>query len=350
LTITVPKRILLAGGIVIVAVVAFLLGKGTGEEEPGGGIRDAATSPAPLACSQKVAERVAKRSEFAQEYETSGASLTNFFEIRLYGCADLTGDGLDEMVIRLHGATASSVSPTTIYSQEDGNWRPQIERVLSNNDLTRVTDDGVREVTAAYRPAEPACCPSGKRSGLTHWSGKRFVYEPDAGIGDGQIRLSGSAVVSIGPFQVQTGSLREAIDAFGVPTSYQQSDELCQVTWKDTGLTINFVHLGGANACGSAGAVGSAMVSGDPAEQVGWTIDNGLRIGSTHDELRSQYPRMKPMPIYSSAQEEIPPGRDWALVTRPSAYGVADGTVSLAVRLRRDDAVAYSAYGGAGGE
>jgi hypothetical protein len=350
MTITVPKWVLLTVGIAIVAVVAFLLGKGTGKHESHEPTGDAATSPAPLVCNQNAAERVAQRSEFAQEYEASGASLTNFFEIRLYGCADLTGDGLDELVIRLHGGTDSSAGPMTIYSQEDGKWRPQIERVLVNNDLTRVTNAGVREITAAYGPSDPACCPSGERSGLTHWSGNRFIYEPDAGIGNGRIRVSGPAVESIGPFQVQTGSLREAIDAFGVPSSYQRSDELCEVTWRDTGLTINFVPLGGANPCGSEGAVGSAVVSGDPAEQVGWTIENGLHVGSTQDEVRSQYPRMKALPVYSGTEEQIPAGRDWSLVTRPSASGVGNSTVSLAVRLNRSNAVAYAAYVGAGGE
>jgi hypothetical protein len=350
MTITVPKWVLLAVGAATVAVVAFLLGKGTGDDQPRGPVANATTPPEPLACSQDVAEQVAGRSEFGREYEASGASLEDFFEIRLEGCTDLNGDGLDEMVVRLHGGTGSAIGPVTIFSQEDGNWRPQIDRVLSNNDIAKVTDAGVREVTAAYGPSEPACCPSGQRSGLTRWNGSRFVYEPDAGIGDGRISLSDSAVVSIGPFEVQTGSLVEAIDALGIPSSYDRSGELCEATWKDTGLTINLVDLGGANPCGSSGAVGSAIVFGDQAEQVGWTVGNGLQVGSTQDEIRSQYPRMKPMPMYSAAEEQIPPGRNWSLVTRPSLVGRGDRTVSLAMRLDRGHAVAYAAYVGAGGE
>jgi hypothetical protein len=346
MTITVPKWILLGVGVVIVAVGAFLLGKGTGDD----GSSDATTSLQPLACNQGEAERLADRSEFAREYEASGSSLEDFFEIRLEGCTELTGDGLDEMVVRLVGGTASAIGPVTIFSQEDGEWRPQIDRLLTSNDIAKVTDAGVREVTAAYGPSEPVCCPSGTRSGLTRWNGKRFSYEPDAGIGDGRIRVSGSAVVSIGPFEVQPGSLVEAIDAFGIPTSYDRSGELCEVTWTDTGLTINFVHLGGANSCGSSGAVGSAIVSGDQAAQVGWTFGHGLHVGSTQDEIRSQYPGMKPMPTYSATEQQIPPGRNWSLVTRPSPFGRGERTVSLAVRLDRGEAVAYAAYIGAGGE
>jgi hypothetical protein len=346
MTIPVPKWVLLAAGAVIIAVVAFLLGRASGDGDSAG----PATPERPLACSQDVAEQVADRSEFAREYEASGGSIDDFFEIRLEGCTDLTDDGLDEMVVRLAGATGGAVGPVTIFSQEEGYWRPQIERVLSNNDVAKVTDAGVREVTSAYRPGEPACCPSGTRSGLTHWNGNRFVYEPDAGIGDGRIRVRGSEVVSIGPFEAQTGSLIEAIDAFGILSSYDRSGELCEATWKDTGLTLNFVDLGGANPCGHAGAVGSAIVAGDPAEQVGWTIGSGLHVGSMQDEIRSQYPRMRPIPTYTATEQQIPPGRNWSLVTRPGPFGRGDRTVSLAVRLDRGDAVAYAAYVGAGGE
>jgi hypothetical protein len=334
----VTKWILLAAGIVILGGIVLVLGTTAGDDD------------AALACDQEVAERLADRSGFGREYEASGASLENSFEIRLEGCADLTGDGLDEMVVRLRGGTASSAGPMTIYSQEDGQWRPQIERLLSNNDIAAVTDAGVREVTAAYGASDPACCPSGERSGLTRWNGSRFVYEPDGGIGDGRIRITDAAVVSIGGFDVQTGSLVEAIDAFGRPSSYDRSGQLCQVTWNDIGLTINFVRLRGANPCGSAGAVGSATVSGDPAEQAGWTIGDRLRVGSTQEEVRSQYPEMTPMAIYSGADQQAPPGRDWPLVTRPSPFGRGDRTVSLAVRLNDGAAVAFAAYAGAGGE
>jgi hypothetical protein len=325
MTITGLRWVVLAGGIVIVALVAFVLVEG-------------GTSPEALACNQDAAKRAADRSEFGRDFEASGGSVEDLFEIRLEGCTDLTGDGLDEMVVRLQGGTGSASGPVTIFSQQDGEWRPQIDRVLSNSDIAKVTAAGVREVTAAYGPSDPACCPSGERLGLTRWNGNGFVYEPDAGIGDGRIRVGGSAVLSIGPFDVQSGSLVEAIDAFGTPSSYHRSDELCMVTWADTGLTINFATPGGANPCGSSGAVGSAIVSGDPAEQVGWTIGNGLRIGSTKAEIRSQFPRMEPVSIYSGAEEQIPPGRDWSLVP------------SLAVRLDHGAAVAYAVYAGAAGE
>jgi hypothetical protein len=332
----VTKWIVIVAGIGIVGAVAFLH------------LNSAADDEVALACDQDAAERIAEHSGFGSAYEAGGGSLGNAFEIRLEGCTDLTDDGLDEMVVRLQGGTGSS-APMTIYSPQDAHWRPQIERLLSGSDIAKVTNAGVREIRAAYRPSDPDCCPSGDRSGLTRWNGSHFVYEPEIGIGDGRIRVRHSAVESIGGFDVRTGSPVEAADAFGTPSSYDRSGQLCEVSWTDIGLTINFVDLGGANPCRAAGAVGSATVSGDPAAQVGWTIGDRLHIGATQEEIRSEFPRMTPMPIYTSADEQVPPGRDWPLETRPTRSGGGARTISLAVRLNNGEAVAYAAYVGAGG-
>ena len=354
MTVHVPKWVLLVGLLALVGAGAYMLGRGSGGSSEGDGSSSggAAAEAQAAQCDEEAArEAVAETPPEEDLFLRPGEPVLDFFQLELIGCTDLTGDGADEMVVRLLGQTASGLSPWLIYVAEEGGWREELFRGMSTRDSVEMEDQAVRETTGAYAEMEPLCCPSGERSGLVTWDGQTFTYEPDAGIGDGKIRIADAEILAVGSFPVQTGSLNDAIETFREPSTIIRDGEICTASWLDTGLIINFVNLGGANPCGRSGAVGSALVSGNHAEQAGWEIGGtALGVGAGQDQLRDEFPKMQPSPgAVPSEDQQGELGREWTLVSRPSPYTQGE-TPSLSARLARGTAVAYVMSVGAGGE
>lgn len=135
---------------------------------------------------------------------------------------------------------------------------------------------------------------------------------------------------------------------YWLATSSSAKSEICRADWRDIGLEIDFVNLGGSNPCGAQGAVGGATVGGLEAEQAGWQTNAGARIGTTEDELLDLYPKMEPSTL-DETQPEFR-GRLFYLVRRPSPIGDEGSIPSLGARLDQGTVTSIDLYVGAGGE
>lgn len=357
MTIRIPKWLLAALGVTLafaLAAGAFLLGKGSGDEGPDEPTEVAAQEAVePPKCNEDVARDVVSRRNPAIGLDTFSYPGQNTFEAYSLGsvdCADLTGDGTDEMIVRFYYQTLSGSSPWFIYGAEDGHWDLKMRRMLSGRDSIRVVGGVVKESANAYAPGESLATPSSERVGEVSWNGERFIYESRNGIGDGEVSFTGDLPDAIGGMPVIGSYLPDAIDMFGPPNTYGgTSDEVCNAYWNDIGLIINFVSLGGSTACES-GAIQSFLINGEAAEQVGWRVGpTGLAVGEREDELRRDYPEMAPGPVYYGSEDQIGvPGRDWSLITIKSPY--AGRIATLSARMSKGTAVAYPVWVGAAGE
>lgn len=357
MTIEIPKWLLgLIAVLLVVAISAgaYLLGKGSGDDGSNDAVEVASEEvvEAPK-CSEDVARDVVGRRNPAVGLDTFSLPGQNTFEAYSLGsvdCADLTGDGTDEMIIRFYYQTLSGSSPWFIYGVEDGHWDLKMRRMLSGRDSIRVTDGIVKESANAYAPGESLATPSSERTGEVSWNGERFVYEPRNGIGDGEVSFTGDQPYAIGGMPVIGSYLPDAIDMFGPPNNYGgTSDEVCDAYWNDIGLIITFVSLGGNTACES-GAIQTFLINGEAAEQVGWRVGpTGLAVGDREDEIRSDYPEMAPGLDYYGTEDQVGvPGRDWSLTTIKSPY--AGKVATLSARMSKGKAVAYPIWVGAAGE
>jgi len=360
MTIHVPKWVLAVLGVGIVAVAAFLIGRSSGDEpgDDNSGVAPAETEevaeePA-LPCDKAAAAKLVNRGDLAESVTRAGhipadQQVSDVFVHDLVGCRDLNGDGSEELVLSLACCTAAAPEPWAIFSQNEGRWQAELIRAQGSVQL-KVTDQGVRETSAAYGPNEPTCCPSGRRSGLVSWDGERYVYEPSPSLAGTSLEIKEGTAVSLGGLDLQNGALDGAIDAFGTPSSYGPDGEICTTRWTDLGLVINFVNLGGADPCGPEGRVGSIVLTGAEAEQAGWTVsDTGVGVGDSQEDLRAAYPSMTPADFGAkTAQGEQ--GRSWILADRPSPYGAGERAITLSARLNFGEVVAYDVAVGAGGE
>ena len=355
MTVTIPKWVLAAIGVAAVAIVAFLIGQGSDENDSASGGSQSET--ASLECNEEEMTKAVSEGEFADAVLALGAvppdrALLDVYQAELVDCVDLTGDGKLEMIVQLRCCAGSApVFPWAIFTQGEREWVPELIRSRLPVPELKVSGARVVETTPAFADGDPLCCPSGQRRGIARWDGSRFVFEPSTGTSSRTIALAEKTPDLLGGLPVQTANLNTAIDIFGVPSEFhRESGELCPAQWRDIGLLINFVNLGGRNPCGPEGAVGSAAVGGFEAEQAGWKTDRGAKIGTSQEELLDLYPEMAPEPARSPAAASDFPGRPFHLVSRPSVIGSSGSTPSLAARLDSGTATAYELYVGAGGD
>ena len=354
MTVTIPKWALAAIGVTAVAIVALLIGQGSDENDSASGGSQSET--ASLECNEEEMTKAVSEGEFADAVLALGAvppdrALLDVYQAELVDCVDLTGDGKLEMIVQLRCCAGSApVFPWAIFTQTESEWVPGLIRNRMPAPQLVVSKAGVKETVPAFADGDARCCPSGRREGRARWDGSRFVFEPSTGTSNRMVALAGDTPESLGGLPVQTANLRAAIEVFGVPSEYFRGDVVCPAQWRDIGLQINFVNLGGRNPCGTEGAVGSAAVGGFEAEQAGWKTDRGAKIGTSQEELRALYPKMAPDPARSPAVASDFPGRPFYLISRPSVIGSTGSTPSLAVRLDSGTATAYELYVGAGGD
>ncbi len=361
MTIHVPRWVIAILGVGLVAVAAFLIGRSSGDDGSGESAARAeaeeATQAAPedpaLSCDKATAAKLVNSRLVADAVGLGGVrpeeKVSDLYTETLIGCQDLDGDELEELVMSLGCCTGTSPTPWAIFSQSNGRWHAQFVRAQSAT-LLKLTDEGVRETSAAFTPGEPLCCPSGRRTGLVSWDGERYVYAPRRAIAHPTLEIRKETAVELGGFDLQNRALDGAIDAFGTPSAYAPEAELCTARWTDLGLIINFVHLGGSDPCGPAGRVGSIVIAGPEAEQAGWSVSgSGVMVGSTQEELRATYPSMAPA-VFGAETAQGEEGRSWILVARPSGPGAGDRAITLSARLNFGEAVAFDIGVGAGGE
>lgn len=94
------------------------------------------------------------------------------------------------------------------------------------------------------------------------------------------------AVKKIGSFKPERdASLRAATRAFGRPSAVRDDDDnVCNVRWKDLGLKIAFVELGGGDACDD-GAAQTFRAEGER-----FATNRGLRVRGSARAVRKAHP------------------------------------------------------------
>jgi len=149
------------------------------------GLPDAAAA---AACTRPAARSAVRHSSFGAAIRKKlpgnvkyGAGPLLGHSIWKLRCADLTGDGRDEMVVALACCTVSTPTPWAIFRRGRGKWHTAFKRVSRKTTLADLRIDAARDVVEklpVYEPGDALCCPSGYSYRVTHWSGSRFVAAP----------------------------------------------------------------------------------------------------------------------------------------------------------------------------
>jgi hypothetical protein len=328
--------------VAVLGEVAYLVLQSGGDE---GGTQVAESQ---LPCDGQAVDDAVDGGRFERDVRDLGtvpplAEVLEVYDAKLVGCADLTEDGVDEMVVRLlergvapvdggvpTGPMHDSPTPWAIYMAEDGEWVPAATRTHVATIEVSIEDEGIRERTPALVEGDALCCPSGEREGVVQWTGSGFAYRAEGAPRGSTIALADGEPVALAGLDLRAASLFAAIELFGLPTTYAPVGELCPAEWRDLGLTIEFANLVGADPCGPEGRVGTVRVEGPEARQAGWKSQEGATIGISQRELSKLYPEMTPSAETTFVPQE-PTGQLFTLVGGESAPSlsarVARGTV-----------------------
>lgn len=326
----------------VLGEVAYLALQSGGD---GGGTR-AAEAGRP--CEAEAVDDSVEGGRFEQDVRDLGtvpplAEVLEIYDAKLVGCTDLTGDGVDEMVVRLlergvgpvdggvaTGPMHDSPTPWAIYVAEGDEWVPAATRTHVTTIEVSIDGDQVRERTPALVEGDALCCPSGEREGVVRWTGSEFAYRAEGAPSGRTIALADGDPGALAGLDLTSATLPVAIGMFGPPTTYAPVGELCPAEWADLGLTIEFVNLAGADPCGPEGRVGTVRVEGPEALLAGWKTQEGSTLGMSQRELRKLYPELTPSEETTFVPEE-PAGQLLTLVSGESgpllSARVAGGTV-----------------------
>lgn len=270
--------------VALVVIAATALGGGGNDAEPAAD------------CTRAAARSVSAEGEFAAivaDVTAMPAGRDDPRSARLLQleCADLTGDGVEEMIVRVGQGRPSAISPWAIFRSVAGRWELASARDTVSAEL-RVADGSVIEAQPVYRQGGNACCPSDERTGVVAWDGNAFAFTPDEGTDTGERTVTSrdATVTRLGPFSPRSGAAG-AQAAFGTPTQTVELGLSCLREWPDLGLAIGFASLGVAAPCD--GAVQTVSIGGLTGQQAGWRSAEGLALGDGLDDLRRLYPEAR---------------------------------------------------------
>ena len=360
MTVRIPKWLLWGVAVAALVAIGFAIGRagGNGETDHLGAEKTTQTPAAKEAvCSKPMAEVATLDTEFDDEIRAGSTlravmegghpSEVPFFseegtdyQVGILECADLTGDGLGEMVVGLSAGASGRVFHWAIFTPDDGGrWALAFDREFVSTSSLEIMGNAVLTRIPIYGRDDPLCCPAGYKSvRVAFRDGKFQVTSPRAPSEERLIRTEGGRVTSIGPLAAGD-SPTEAVAAFGRPTGLgSPSDSVCRFGWDELGLSIDFANFGGGDPCGPEGRIGYFELAGAAAEQSGWRTEEGARVGSSVTGLEDLYPG------------SIRSGAELTLVAVSSPIG-SGGTIPVMVAYLVDgSARAYRFYVGAAGE
>jgi len=361
-TVHVPKWFVWAAAAALVAalvVLAFLLGRSSGDDPSPEETRAPASAKAEEAvCSKPMAEAATLDTGFDDRIRAGGAAKASMegddppvdvpffsdratdYQVGILECADLSGDGVGEMVVGLSAGAAGRVFHWAIFTPDSrGRWTLAFDRNFSAASSIEIEGDAVVARAPIYDRDDPLCCPSGYKSvRVAHRNGRFETTTTGAPPEERRIGFEDGRVVTIGELAVTDPPSRAAA-LFGKPTGVSNyPDSTCTFGWSDLGLSIDFANFGGGDPCGPAGRIAYFELAGAAAEQSGWHTAEGARVGSTATHLERLYP---------GATRS---GDELTLVEVSSPIG-ASGTLAVATAYLVDGrAFGYRFYVGAAGE
>jgi len=354
----VPGWALIVTGVAVLAIVGeatFLIVQTGGDD---GGEPEATEQPLP--CNERQAAFAVNSDRFAQQVRALGtvpplAKVLDVYDVHVLDCVDLTGDGVDEMVVQLSESAAPEgttgiASPWAIYQPLDGEWVPTMIRTAVTGAKVTIGDGQVQEVSSALVEGDALCCPSGKRPGVVEWDGKEFAYKPAEGPRGRTIAIADGQAVALAGFNLQESSLEDAVSYFGPASTYGPTGEVCPAEWRDLGMTINFANFGGLDPCGLDGRVGNVTLHGLEARQAGWQAQDGARIDISEGALKKLYPDMQPAEVATTVVPIDQEGELFTLVSAPSEVGVEETVPVLSARIATGRVADFEIQVGAAGE
>lgn len=331
--------LLLAAIVAIVAIVATAAGFGGNDSEPA------------AACTSTAGLSVSREGDFAKivadvnAVPTTSSGDPRVAHLLQLECADLTGDGVDEMIVRVGQGKPAAISPWAIFRSVGGEWELALARETVGAEL-RVAGDGVIEAQPVFPEGANACCPSGERTGLVSWNGSAFAFTPDEGESGSErtVTSGGATVTQLGSFDPRSGAAG-ALTALGTPAQTVELGNSCLRQWPDLGIGIGFASYGVGEPC--AGAVQSVSIGGLTGQQAGWRTGEGLALGASLAELRELYPDARRAKFGVSFP--LPePGTIYVLRNAPLYGGLRVPVLSARVEDRR--VIGFDFYVGLAGE
>lgn len=361
-TVRLPVWALVLGAIGLIAALlglAFLLGRNSGDPDQSSNSVDT-VQPAvdQLRCNENAAQAATLNTEFADAIRAASrlqavlnhyqASEPQFFssyatdyQVSLVECADLTDDGVKEMVVGISAGASGRVFQWAIFAPDsDGSWMLAFDREGVDSTGLAVRANAVSARTPTYGKGDPLCCPSGFRQTTVAFRNREFrVTSATASPDERRIEVEDGRVTALGHLDPRVDTPVQAIGWLGTPTSISNyPDEVCTITWSDVGLAIAFADFGGGDPCGQEGRIASFTLTGKPAEQAGWQLPEGGTVGISSGRLAELFP---------GAGRH---GAEWNLIEAPSPYGDSGTTAILIGYLVDGKALAFKFYVGAAGE
>lgn len=273
----------------------------------------------------------------------------------LIGCADLDGDGSQEMVVQASGPTAGSIRPWAILGQRDGDWRVELLRAGTASPDLVLRDGAVIETSPSFFPGDPTCCPTGRdRKGRITGEDGRYSYVPlREPLATGKVGFRGTSPTTLDTLAVEQASPVDALIDFGDPSFVSIDEPVCEISWGDLGLQMMFVNFGGSNPCGPSGRVGSFGLSGQEAEDAGWKTQAGLSVGDPESAMRRAYPAARAAQPYGSFNESYfggDEGEVFLLAEKQSLIGSGGTTPTVLALVNEGKVKGLEFLIGAGGD
>jgi hypothetical protein len=200
MTIRIPKGVLIVGALLVVAGLAFgayLIGRsngGSGRSSTSAAhaqsVKTSGTvAQAPqLPCTDGSAERAVINSD-VPHFIVGAHGLTPHpffggtagYRIIILRCADVTGDGQNEMVIGIGAGASGTVFNWAIFTPANGRWSLAFHQEGQRVSDLKVQGGEVQEIRPIYGPGDALCCPSGHRVSKVKWDGNTFSVGPAVG-------------------------------------------------------------------------------------------------------------------------------------------------------------------------
>ncbi|HEU5062341.1 MAG TPA: hypothetical protein VFT79_04190 [Solirubrobacterales bacterium] len=365
MTVRVPKWLLwVAAAALVIGLLAvgFTLGRsggGDGSSSPAQKPAERPPAAEEAVCSKPMAEAATLDTDFDDRIRANGAVRAEMedddrpsvevpffsenpldYQVAVLECADLSGDGVGEMVVGLAAGASGRVYHWAIFTPDGrGRWTLAFDREFLAASSIEIEGDSVHVRTPIYGSDDPLCCPSDYKSIRVGYRNGRFeASSTDAPAAERRIVLEDSRVASIGRLAA-TDPPSRAVVLFGKPTGVVNYPEsTCTYSWSDLGLSIDFANFGGGDPCGPAGRIAYFELVGTSAEESGWHTAEGARVGAGAASLERLYPEARRS------------GNELTLVEVASPIG-ASGTLAVMTAYLADGrALAYRFYIGAAGE
>jgi hypothetical protein len=190
MTVRIPKWVLSVLAVLVVAGLAFggyLIGRSSrngGEQPDTSPAHTMAASPSTerqLPCTNGAAKRAILNSDFPRFITSAGGFSphpflhrgTGYFIIFLR-CADLTGDGQNDMVVGLGAGAEGLVFNWAIFTPTPHGWSLAFHQEGQRVSNLKIKGGKVLEVSPIFGVGDPNCCPSGQRVSTIEWDGKVF--------------------------------------------------------------------------------------------------------------------------------------------------------------------------------